>query len=437
MDVLLYTRPRSRRLVYIARYIFEQLLMTSVHFTSNQDDFRNYQGAKLNYSNDELEGHCLHLQPHTLLFEQGVKVQNIKTGISKECPMIFPLFFDNQEKVHPKKLAFDPFAAAFYLLTRYEEYLPHTKDEHGRYTANQSWAYQNDCLDRPMIWEWAQQLKHALQYYFPAWQPAAPAYRFLPTYDIDIPWAFRYRSWRGWGRTALELLGGKWPLLQAKWKVWTHKEEDPFFVFSQLKSWHHTLGVRPRVFWLLGDKRKHDINPPHHISAFRQLIKATSNWADLGIHPSYASFGQTKQIEKEKQRLEAIIETDVTHSRQHFLRMNLPQTYRQLLAAGIRNDYSMGYANEIGYRAGTSEPFFWYDLEQEAITELCVHPFVAMDVTLKNYLCLSPQQAQEKLKQLQNYCQQEQLQFCTLWHNSSFSELHGWSGWEEVYQTML
>lgn len=437
MYILLYTHQQSSRLVYIANYIFERLLATPVRFTNNKDDFCKYQGVKLNYSNDEIKGHFLHIQPHALLFEDSVKVQKIKTEISNNCPIIFSFFFEDQLKTHQGKLNFDPLAASFYILTRYEEYLPYDKDAHGRYSAKHSWAYQQTCLQRPIVWEWTQLLKQALQNYFPAWQTGGPGYSFVPTYDIDIPWAFRYRSWRGWGRTLVELLRGKWSIIAAKWSVWTQKKNDPFFVFQQMEEWHHSAGIRPRVFWLLGDRNRHDINPSHQISSFRQLIQQTSKWADMGIHPSYASFEKTAQIEKEKKRLEDIIEQDITHSRQHFLRFSLPQTYRQLIAAGIRHDYSMGYADEIGYRAGTSEPFFWYDLEKEEVTDLCIHPFVAMDVTLKNYMRLSPQQAQEKLKALQTYCQEQQLRFCTLWHNSSFSDLHGWAGWKEVYLSLF
>jgi hypothetical protein len=334
-------------------------------------------------------------------------------------------------------LAFDPLAACFYILTRYEEYLPFTADQHGRYSAKLSWAHQQHCLERPIIWEWTLQLKMAIQQYFPNWQPAAPGYQFIPTYDIDIPWAFRYRSWRGWGRTALEVLQLKWPVLRARLAVWSGRRPDPFFVFTQLQTLHQSSGLRPTIFWLLGNNSRYDINPSHRLPALRQLIQQTTKWANLGIHPSYASFDQIEQITKERERLEAISGQTVDHSRQHFLRLSLPDTYRQLIAAGIRHDYTMGYADDIGYRAGTTEAFRWYDLEREETTDFWVHPFAVMDVSLKNYLHLSPQQAREKLLALQDYCQQQQLSFTTLWHNSSFSDLHGWSGWRDVYLSLF
>jgi hypothetical protein len=93
----------------------------------------------------------------------------------------------------------------------------------------------------------------------------------------------------------------------------------------------------------------------------------------------------------------------------------------------------MGYADAPGYRAGTSEPFYWFDLEHNTVTELLVHPFVVMDVTLRKYLALPPEEAQERIQRLRAYCSAQGLSFTTLWHNSSFAPHHGWAGWEQVY----
>ncbi|PSR13118.1 MAG: hypothetical protein C7N36_09235, partial [Bacteroidetes bacterium] len=146
------------------------------------------------------------------------------------------------------------------------------------------------------------------------------------------------------------------------------------------------------------------MNPPYDNNAYQQLIRSTTTWSDSGIHPSYRSFGNLARLRTEQQRLATILDQPVSHSRQHFLRLQLPQTYQQLLAAGIRHDYTMGYAEVPGYRAGTTEPFRWYDLNREQTTDLWVHPFVAMDVTLQNYQGLSASAAADYLQELQTYC---------------------------------
>ena len=108
------------------------------------------------------------------------------------------------------------------------------------------------------------------------------------------------------------------------------------------------------------------------------LIKQLGNTSTIGIHPSYASNKNSKMIGIEKQRLEHILGKSVHHNRFHFLKFSLPKSYQQLLAYGISNDYSMGYADQIGFRAGTCTPFNFYDLENEVQTVKCPNSFGRM-----------------------------------------------------------
>src|SRR5690606_39014471 len=86
-----------------------------------------------------------------------------------------------------------------------------------------------------------------------------------------------------------------------------------------------------------------------------------------------------------------------TNSRQHYIKFSLPETYRNLIEIGIKADYSMGYPDHIGYRASTGHSFLWYDLWKDEMTSLEVHPFEIMEVTLKKYMQLNPQQSILKL----------------------------------------
>lgn len=187
----------------------------------------------------------------------------------------------------------------------------------------------------------------------------------------------------------------------------------------------------------------------------------------MGIHPSYYSSEEGALIRQEKAYLIDILGQPVTHSRQHFLRFSLPHTYRELLLAGITQDYSMGYADAIGWRAGTHQAFRWYDLEAEEASGLWVHPFAAMDVTLLKYENLAPaSEATAKNKESVQWPDNQKIglptaahprwavaawriktlyegvqpyggAFILLWHNSSFAEDYGWGGWQKMYEELL
>ena len=97
----------------------------------------------------------------------------------------------------------------------------------------------------------------------------------------------------------------------------------------------------------------------------------------------------------------------------------------------------MGYPSQLGFRAGTASSFWFYDLSLETTTKLRIFPFVLMDVTLKDYLQLSPQAAMQQIAQLIDEVKLVKGVFCPIWHNHSLSETAGWEGWLQVYEYMV
>jgi len=431
MNLILYSPFCSNRFNYICSFMLSHLIETKFVITNEIADYQSFKGVKINYSNDSIAVDEVWIQPHTLLFEKNIKEQQIELVDIDNIPCFFATGLMNNA------FDFDLFSCAFYMLSRYEEYLNFEADTHQRFNAKQSLAFHAGFLEFPIIHQWLELLVKAIWKNHPDFKPKVSIYTFYPTYDIDIPWAFRHRGLRGWARASLDVLQGRWSFLKARLKSLKRPDTDPFFTFNHLKAKHQYYGIRPLAFWLIADNSRYDINPRYGIKAFQNLIQKTSEWSDTGLHPSYRSNEQNELLNVEKQRLETVLHQSIIKSRQHFLRLHLPQTYRQLIAVGIEEDYSMGYADKIGYRAGTSESFYWYDLKNDKSTQLLIHPFVAMDVTLKQYENYSPEQAKEKLMALQEYCKEKGLSFRTLWHNSSFSDLHGWKDWSAVYWTLF
>ena len=122
----------------------------------------------------------------------------------------------------------------------------------------------------------------------------------------------------------------------------------------------------------------------------------------------------------------------ITKSRQHYIKLHLPQTYRNLLTIGITDDYSMGFADSIGFRAGTSFDFYWYDLLNEEQTNLKIHPFCVMDVTLKDYMKLRWEHGNFVLKRLEEDVQKVDGTMTLIAHNESLSGYAEWAKWNEV-----
>ena len=132
-----------------------------------------------------------------------------------------------------------------------------------------------------------------------------------------------------------------------------------------------------------------------------------------------------------------MIHSEVIRSRQHFLRLDLPFTYRRLIDLGIKEDYSMGFASQVGFRAGTSLSFYFYDLDIEVETTLLIHPFAVMDGTLNEYMELPIDDAQHLVKELIDKVKSVNGTFISLWHNETLSDMNLWKGWRQVYEYMI
>lgn len=432
MKVLLYTTTYPPRLQYICQQVFEHWLGLQIEWTKDIEYYKNHTGFKLNYSHKALETNDFLLPKSTLLFENSLKKHPIFPVWYNKIPALFSVSIPNA--VFP----FDLLATIFFHLTRYEEYFPFQADAHGRFPAAESWAYQNDCLQTPIVDLLVAELKRALQKRFPSIVFKQQQFQFSPTYDIDMAWAFRHKGWkRAIGGYFNDLRKGQFISFKNRFKTHFLFQKDPFQVFDWLDSLHRKFNLQPTYFFLLGDYGVYDKNNLVTAKPFQALIQSIANLYRIGIHPSYQAAGHPLIMDKEKERLAQITQQTIQRSRQHYLKLKLPQTYRQLIQADIQADYSMGYAMDIGFRAGTSLSFYWYDLTAETSTKLLVHPFQVMEVTLKEYLKLNPEEATIAIQELVYSIKSVNGVFCSLWHNSSFSELEGWNEWENVYVDML
>lgn len=422
---------RHPRLRYVLKEIGRDLGY-DLRLITDRERWKNSKALGKISISENIEGViCLTLPAHPVLQGGDVREEDLRVTHQNNLPGFFAV-----------NGVPDYLACCFYHLSRYEEYQPFTPDAHGRFPASESHARRNGYLQRPIVREWAAQLGRRLREVFPELPPpTVHPWRFRPSYDIDIFWAYHHRGLRGVASGLKDVVTGE---PKRAWERFTTPpEHDPYQSFAFLRSLHLPPGpneapLEPVWFWLLTDgSDRHDINPYPIPEAQQTVMRELAAAQTTGIHPGYTTMDDPATLQREIDRLAAITGTSVRHSRQHFLRFRLPGTYRALQTAGITHEYTMGYADDIGWRAGTNLPFFWYDLERESATGLTVHPFAAMDATLKNHLQLGPEAAKNRVFQLADAVRPFGGDFMLLWHNSSFAERYGWSGWRAAYAEMV
>ncbi len=412
--IYVYTDVSSPKLDYVFDFVFKEQLGTAWERVESKANFEQRKGVRLNYSRDSIDD-------VVSIFQSDYFVDYANTRI----PEIRDSFQQHQK-------SYDLFAAIFYLLARVEEYEPTPLDQHGRYPSTLSVLSNKHLLGKPIIDIWIKELSALLSNQYDIQIALSHKYAAHSTIDIDHFMAYKHKPFMiQAGSLVKDFFSLRWGRILDRLR-----HEDHYDTLDDLLSLHAELEARPIFFILTSDRSAYDKNLSPNQPYFKSKVKELAMKAEIGIHPSYYS-KEKNSLTQELATLNSLIPKPTHKARHHFLRLHLPDTYAALLSAGITDDYTMGYPDRVGFRAGTSNSFLWYDLKNDQTTNLRVHPFCVMDVTLKQYLNLDTEAAYKVVQHLLIQLRAVEGQFSMIWHNSSFYEREGWSDWRKLYEDIL
>lgn len=429
--LLIYAENITPRLQYIADVLLYHLSGIEISFTTNRETLMEYEGPKINYSENSITQSEFWITPVMLLFETRITTQSVPCVLYNDYKILYP--------VGNGDMPFDIFAASFYLISRYEEYLPYQPDEYGRFAHVESIAHKEGFLQQPLVNRWLQSFLQQLQSKFSSLIFATKKFRFIPSYDIDIAFSYLYKGMtRNTGGFVRSLLKGEIDYMKDRIAVLSGKKEDPFDVYEWLYALHLKYHLQPYYFFLVAaSPGKYDKNIDPQNVDMRELIRYHAGGYNTGIHPSWQSVDDNRLLQEEIVALENIIGRRVVNSRQHYLRFTLPGSYRLLIEQGILNEFSMGYGTINGFRASIASPFYWYDLSREEKTSLLVYPFCFMDANAYYEQKLTPSQAYNEIQYYHDCIKKVDGTMITIWHNNFLGSDKRYAGWKEVYELFL
>ncbi len=404
--IIIFTEKITNRINYIFDFILRNFSGIDYQITTDLAEFHSSKLAKLNFSNQFLN-HEINFNVDDILLETTIR-KDVDYSTLNEI------------------------STCFFWLSRYEEYIakPEQFDLHHRFL-----GFDLD-YSKPIVDEICLEIQAQLKTKFPSISFKKRTFRQINTHDVDYAWKYLHHSTKiKIGSIAKKLLKGNLNEVKHQIAVLNQKKQDSYATFDYLKTLSEKHQVETIFFWLLGDYSTFDKNHHWKNKAQQKLINEVSTWAKVGIHPSYQANFEKELLTEEINRLKKIINQPIKKSRQHFIKLNFPQSYQQLLKNGILEDYTMGFAHQLGFRAGTSTPFNWFDLTTNQQTLLTIYPFVAMDVTLKNYLNLTPKEAISTLENLKQTIKSVDGTFITLFHQSNLNE--EWIDWRKVYESIF
>lgn len=424
--LLVYTHKITPRLSYIFKLFFTRVLHIPVTFTTVVDEFVSHNGPKLTYSKLPL-GNEFFIRSHSLLFEQGISDVDIIMSTWDEVPC----FFSAKAKA---TLPFDVFAASFYLISRYEEYLPHVKDSYERFPASESLAYKNGFLNKPLVDIWAAKFLGLLKEKFPNYDFPVRKFEFISTINVDNVFAYKQkgivRNTAGFIRDFFSFRFGKFV---ERFLVLLNLRKDPYDTFEEIVALSKEHNCKTIFFFLLSEYTTYDTNISPSNFVYKSLIKSIADYVDVGLLPSHFTMNNGVKLKKEKDRIEQIVNRPILKSRQHYVRMILPDTYQNLVELGVEEDYSMGYKDATGFRASTCTPFYFYDLDFEIQIPIKLFPFAVSDLALKNHFNYVPTIAKSKINKLIDEVKNVDGTFIMIFHNKTLAKKSHNQNWNQLY----
>ena len=364
------------------------------------------------------------------------------------------LFGEPREEWHPETgqliLYADLLASTFFLISRYEEmYRRSERDSYGRFPGKSSLPYRAGFLHRPIIDEYGEALRQILletgiaeRHNLRLEERPQTFSRVNLTHDLSRP--YNYRGWRSFLRAWLK---EKKSPLEAARLSFSRDTEDDYFTFPKFLKWDRntcdSLGRdRSDIFLFIRMPSRHPLDKPyyslHSLYLHRILSIAAKHKVLLALQCSYAAGHQSELISKERHQFEKAFRQRPRGLRHNKLTSCEPEDLLQAYVSGFRNDYSMGYADVVGFRLGTCRPVKFINPNTRLLTELILHPLVLRDLTLSDqrYMALEQDEAERIAHDLIRTTARYNGELTLLWHNDLLSQkTHPWHS--VLYRSML
>ncbi len=418
--------PRAR---FAVNHLLGRMTSWPVHFAASEEEFRSSELPKVRYGSAGSEGaDALTVHASGALGLQHALPAEPEVGSEEGLPVLYP-----------SSAGDDPFAGAFYLLARCEEWAPRVRDAHGRLPSAEHFVVRHGLEQLPVIDHWVMRLVKVLRKRHPGLPAPQARYRHVLSVDVDNGLMVRGRpSWKQAGALMRAVLQGKVGEAALRMQVLLGRRNDPFDRYTDLVELARMGKVdRLIAFLLMRGEGAHDhaadIKHPLMNDRFKQMDGAF----DIGLHPSYRSSEDPQVFREDRALLEQIIGHPVRISRQHFLRWQVPGSLRLLEAAGLTEDHTLGFSDRPGFRCGTCTPFPWYDLEQERETDLMLWPFAVMDSALHDRMGLGPEEAMRTMCAVSDSVRAVNGTFVSVWHDRFLSGYGIWQGWPEAMQQVV
>jgi len=218
-------------------------------------------------------------------------------------------------------------------------------------------------------------------------------------------------------------------------------KEEPYWNFERIMEIENKYGVKSTFFFLHETKSIDLLQPKNwalslgrynffHDEKISEIIQRLhDNGWEIGLHGSYDSYKNKDMLAQEKKLLEDVVGDEIVGIRQHYLNLEIPQTWKIQEEVGFKYDASFGSNYEIGFREGKYLPFHPFN------DSFLVIPLTIMDSALFRN-SKSIEEAWVKCEDLINQAEKRGALLTVVWHQRVFNEKE-FPGWSKVYKKVI
>lgn len=428
--LLIYTPKINPRIEYAAEVCFKHAFKLDYRITNDLREFEKSADPCFWYAPSKVSGKpgviC-----DAMMIDCKIMIPSPGRAILGDTIVLFP----TESILLPK---FDLFAAVLWHVSRMEEYNYNVKDATHRFTSEMSIARKIGILHKPAVNIWTEMFLSELKLLYPDLVFEKPVFKYIPTVDVDSIFLYKAKGiFRATGGVIRDVFRKKFADVKKRLRVIRGKDEDPWFCFDKINLMHEEYGISPYYFFLVGKFGNLDRNISPTRKQVKTLVRGLAKDYTIGVHNSYRGNFSSNVWSKELRLLQKLSRSDIFSSRQHYLFVRFPSTYKDLQKIGIKRDFSMVYPDMSGFRMGITVPVPFFDLHENRKTELWLYPTMIVDVGLQKYQALSIEEAIAQSLDIVEYTKKYGGTLITLWHNESLSEYGKWEGWNKVYYEII
>ncbi len=350
-------------------------------------------------------------------------------------------------------LAVDVFGSVFFMLTRYEEGISPERDAYDRFPMAASLAAREGFAMQPLADAYVELLWAAIVSQWPRLERRQHAYRLRLTHDVDFARASDDRSPKHLVRAVAGDVARRRDVDLARRRVSAFVERrrdpatlrttDPFDTFADLMSVSEKHGIASTFYVMASGEPastggNYDVSSPWMAA---RLMEIHRRGHQIGLHGSFETHADGPALRREVDRLVGVMDRtgvrqDGLGGRQHFLRWSNLTTWRNYASAGLVHDTTVGYAEGVGFRAGTCRDYPAFDLSSARELDVVERPLHVMDGALIPYLGVASDTALEQVITVAETCRRFQGAFSLLWHNTSLATRAEHRQYEDLIATL-